>query len=565
MATFIPPYLGDEVKSDAEKKVFKYLHHLDLPNAYVLHSLGLPRHKNKIYGEIDFVIICEYGVACLEIKGGRVSCHNGLWTFCDRDGNEKTKAEGPFEQVISGMFSLRERLQSHFVNRFNLKNVNFAAGVMFTDIEFNTLGQSIIPEIIFDLRFSESDISVYIRKIFDYWRERNPRFKNNKETALTKKQIETIRNFLRGDFGFVPSLKETIDTIDSRLLRLTEDQYNILDSLSQNDRFLITGVAGTGKTLLAVEFGRRQVEAGNRTLLLVYNKNLSAYLKHHSNDMLRIEHFHGLIADYLAVNAESHKYFEKELPEQFYRRLRSGGIIKYDVIIIDEGQDLLKPSFLMCIDELVKGGLEEGKWSLFYDPNQNIYNEEMDDGLEYLKNISVTKWTLPYNCRNTKPIGLTNAYITHFPPAKHLKVDGDNPEYVQYESQKGFSKKLRATIEKFINNSFNLNEITLLSPVSFEKSIIYSSKALDSVCEVSGVNSSCDESIVFSTIQGFKGLESKVVILTDIDKIKEEAFEKLLYTAISRAKVKLFFFCTPETKKILDERFIAGVKKMGGH
>ena len=59
MPTFIPPYLGEQIKSNAERKMYDVLQQLQLKNAYVLHSLGLPKHKHKIYGEIDFVVVCE--------------------------------------------------------------------------------------------------------------------------------------------------------------------------------------------------------------------------------------------------------------------------------------------------------------------------------------------------------------------------------------------------------------------------------------------------------------------------------------------------------------------------
>ena len=54
MVTFIPPYCGEEVKSNAEKKMYKILRKLDMENTYVLHSLGLPKHETKIYGEKTF-------------------------------------------------------------------------------------------------------------------------------------------------------------------------------------------------------------------------------------------------------------------------------------------------------------------------------------------------------------------------------------------------------------------------------------------------------------------------------------------------------------------------------
>jgi|InofroStandDraft_1065614.scaffolds.fasta_scaffold342115_1 Predicted NTPase (NACHT family) len=47
-----------------------------MKNAYILHSLGLPKHQSKIYGEIDFVIVCDRSVACLEVKGGRIECRD---------------------------------------------------------------------------------------------------------------------------------------------------------------------------------------------------------------------------------------------------------------------------------------------------------------------------------------------------------------------------------------------------------------------------------------------------------------------------------------------------------
>jgi DNA replication protein DnaC len=561
MTDFIPPYLGDEIKSNAERKVFDILQNLNISNAVVLHSLGLPRHNSKIYGEIDFVVICKYGIACLEIKGGAISCNNGLWSFTDRFGNVNTKPEGPFDQVTEAMFSLRKRIWSHFSNNYKMKNINFASGVIFPDIEFKYTGQSIITEIIFDLKYTENDITDYVKGIFSYWLERNPRVNEKNNILLSKAEIDNVKNFLRGDFGFVPSLNEYINTIESRLLKLTEEQYNILDALSENDRLMIEGSAGTGKTLLAVEYAKRQSMSGKRTLLIVYNKNLSISLKQHENGMLRIEHFHGLISHYIPITSATTDYFEKELPELFFERLCSGDIAKYDVIIIDEAQDLLKPTFLMCIDELLKDGMKNGKWCLFYDRNQNLYNNEINEGLTYLEVYNVGKWTLQYNCRNTKPIGLTNSLITHFPPAKVIKEDGENVEYITYINQKEFAEKLGVLIKKFKLNSFNLNDILLLSPCTYLNSIISQCKALAHICNISMLNEKRENAVVFSTIQGFKGLESKVVILTDIDKINKSHFRETLYTAISRAKVSLYIICTLETKKMLDKRYVDGVKK----
>ena len=38
MVTFIPPYMGEEIKSNAEKKMYDVLQKLDMEDTYVLHS-----------------------------------------------------------------------------------------------------------------------------------------------------------------------------------------------------------------------------------------------------------------------------------------------------------------------------------------------------------------------------------------------------------------------------------------------------------------------------------------------------------------------------------------------
>ena len=74
----ITPPVVHNFKSNAERKIFKMLEQLDLgKHAFALHSLNLTEHEYKRWAEIDFIIAWEEGVFALEIKGGRVSCHDG--------------------------------------------------------------------------------------------------------------------------------------------------------------------------------------------------------------------------------------------------------------------------------------------------------------------------------------------------------------------------------------------------------------------------------------------------------------------------------------------------------
>ncbi len=106
----IPSVLGNETKSNAERKVFNYLKETPLEEGYAFHSLGLPVHEKKSYSEADFIVVTRYGVLCLEIKGGQVDCNNGVWEFIDRNGNKSFKNEGPFDQAAGALFALKEAL-----------------------------------------------------------------------------------------------------------------------------------------------------------------------------------------------------------------------------------------------------------------------------------------------------------------------------------------------------------------------------------------------------------------------------------------------------------------------
>ena len=228
MVTFIPPYMGEEIKSNAEKKMYDVLQELNMEDAYVLHSMGLPRHQSKIYGEIDFVVVCKRGVACLEIKGGRVECRDGKWLFIDRHGNERQKSEGPFAQVTGNMFSLLTELKNKFPNNPHMKNVLVACGVAFPDIEFRSKSQEIIPEIIYDKK--TEDITKYINGIFDYWTKRQHR----EPSKLSPNDVKEIVDFLRPDFSFVQTLADRLDYVDKRLVRLTNEQARQVHVYSRN-------------------------------------------------------------------------------------------------------------------------------------------------------------------------------------------------------------------------------------------------------------------------------------------------------------------------------------------
>lgn len=544
MVTFIPPYMGEEIKSNAEKKMYDVLQELDLDDTYVLHSLGLPKHQSKIYGEIDFVVVCKRGVACLEIKGGRVECHEGKWFFIDRYGVKRQKSEGPFAQVTGNMFSLRTELKNKFKNNAHMQKLLVGCGVVFPDIEFKSTSQEMISEIVYDSR--TVNITDYINGVFDYWGTRQHR----RPSTLSSSDVKDIVNFLRGDFTFIPMLRDRLDSVEKKLIRLTNEQAQIMNALGLNSHLLIEGNAGTGKTLLAVDFAKKRAIKGDKVLYLTFNKNLSHDINSQlgEKENLKIINIHALFGDYVSVNSEKmkadpQKYFSDILPEEFLNYVTSLNdkevqTIQYDLLVMDEGQDIIKPLYLYSLDVLLKNGLEKGDWAVFYDEKQNIYNSEYQEGIDILESYSCTKFKLFVNCRNTIQIGTYSSKASGIEITEFLQENGEEVQKIVYSDTEDFQIKIREIMKKLKREKVDLSEVVFLAPRKYSNSKL--SEIGLKVNEL-GADYKPDSKLPkFATIQGFKGLDSKIVILVDVDYIRAESFSKFMYIAGTRARTLLY-------------------------
>ena len=263
MAKMIPPYCDDDAPG-SEKRVFQRLREdSDTTEWTVLHSLGLARRQSGPYGEIDFVaIIPREGIVCLEVKGGRVSCRDGVWRTVDGRGHTHELRKSPFRQVQQAMFALRDSIRKRFRPHSPETQCPIGCAVVLPDVE-----EQLPPTPEFersDVIYSQDlqPISASIRRLIrhrlrDHQPSRRPR---NPEPQ----QAQAIRNFLRPEFYRVAAMSVRIERAEEKLLSLSEEQYDRLDELEDNPRCLFEGAAGTGKTLLAVEYARRRARAGDR-------------------------------------------------------------------------------------------------------------------------------------------------------------------------------------------------------------------------------------------------------------------------------------------------------------
>src|SRR5690606_14842373 len=103
-----------------------------------------------------------------------------------------------------------------------------------------------------------------------------------------------------------------IDSAAQRLLELTEHQAQVFEGLYVQDRVVVEGVAGSGKTFLALQRALSFARGGKRTLMVCYNKELAAWLRHQVESdptilefrhLISVRNFHALASE-LAAQAK---------------------------------------------------------------------------------------------------------------------------------------------------------------------------------------------------------------------------------------------------------------------
>ena len=136
MANMIPPQIDNDRVSASERRIFGLLDADPAAEDWtVLHSLGVARRETGPFGEIDFVVIIPgQGIICLEVKGGRVSCEDGIWRTMDRYGSVAVMRRSPFMQARESMFALRNSIVAHFGQLAGESKCPIGTGVVFPDV-----------------------------------------------------------------------------------------------------------------------------------------------------------------------------------------------------------------------------------------------------------------------------------------------------------------------------------------------------------------------------------------------------------------------------------------------
>jgi len=489
-----------------------------------------PARKGRaaVEGEADFLALHRSrGLLVLEVKGGRVGRDGEGWYSIDRN-NARHAIKDPGKQAQHNAHTIGRLLRSDRGRRNGTAGIPYTWGVVFPDVDARAgLGISLPREIVLD----QADLlepGAALMRCFTA--------QGHEPHDLGAATIAAAVDMLAPTLQLLPTLSTRVAEEEREFVRMTQEQFTVLDMLREERRVAIRGVAGSGKTMLAMEKARRLAADGRRVLLLCFNAPLAGYLAAQAEGYT-VRTFHGLCRELCAEAnidfdvpsgaQEKRRFFDDRTPELLLDALEALPEHRYDSLVVDEGQDF-RGHWWPAVQSL----LADDSWFyVFWDPDQDIYGGGPTDDL------GLTSLFLETNCRNTERIATFAAACV----GRECHVKLGTPEGVEVEEfvvrndAEAIATVRRSLHELIHDQKLRPDQVVVLSTKTPSASPVFEAGTLGNFRLVELGNDAGSNEVVFSSLHRFKGLEADAVVLCDVANGRSSG-PRFMNVGASRAK-----------------------------
>ena len=502
---------------------------------YLKHNFNLSIHpacKGKVEGQIDFFLLSKSGLLIIEVKGGGIRVDEND-TYFSYDKDSEYLSQNPFVQAKEYVHSLIELIGKS--NLFIYKAIVFPheagfelKGPQLVGYKDNFYSKKDYKDLNSDKAINQSFFKFISELSYKSKRHNikqlNPNWDNERINSkihqsypnLTSKEIRRLKCELfpnQLSYGYNP------DRIISEII--LKENYEILKGLRRNQKVLVQGVAGTGKTVLAQKFIAENLLRQHKGIVFCANLLVKAKFEH-----ILINEYQ-LDLNYIKFSIFSEKLTFESISQEI------------DFLVFDEAQEYFDKGLFDFIYEINKK-LDNPKILVLYDPEQTIISDLMEIGwyADFFIESGFTHFHFDeiYRC-------IQNKYISNI---SNLILKSNQFSKITSEYEKCFFS-VKDTISKLkFLKSFN-DETNFLPN---EKILLIHSRIIENfklfckdyfkneIEELTELNINVpSQKIRFTTPIKYRGLENKsVVVIVDELNISNKT---QLYIGVTRAMEEL--------------------------
>ena len=521
MAIMHPKYVL-HFNSLSEQRLYNALKN-QLPNNYdVFYSVvwySKDENNNRINSESDFIVVDQNkGFICIEVKGGIKYVHqDDKYIVYNADGDNIVKRISAFQQAENSM--------RYFLNNYeNIYNSEYKGVYGFmaafpnyeikNDVEkyFNQVKETTID--INDM----DNLEECIRRCFLYWNRTNQTLPELFVSESKKKLCEMFKR----TYAVEASKGALIEYKNAELEKINSVQHNIINLLINYNEFAMKGAAGTGKSWIAYQMACLNAIANARPTLLVskspllakYFRNLKNISNYSNFDIIS---FDDLLEKLNIVDIENYNLTDSN---------------RYSVILVDEAQDFSTEEAFLIRDLLIKDS--NSKFYIFYDDEQNIYENNLDETLSKFM-VESPAFVLTENLRNTKNIYDWARERTSLGEASFSnQIDGPEPLMQTFRTVNQICKYVSQVVNTLVEKDKVPNEfINIVIDDNIYNDIDLN--LLDFAIKNELSVKDADYISVFKTSE-YKGMESNVIFYIHRDN-SEYSYK---YVGLTRARFFLY-------------------------
>jgi DNA polymerase III delta prime subunit len=564
-------------ENQTEREVFQKFQDELSDDWSVYYSVTFLYDEKYPVGECDFILVGKPGIFIIEVKGclverlGPECNHRWAYYYEGEKSKPKQKNESPVDQALRNRQSVSNWMNQQLpklspIIGCGIVNPNYR-------YEYPHAATDWGPELSLSGRsdfLRRGSIRKFIDSVVPFW-EQKPQPRPTHE--LTEHQIKQIHRRIFPTVKLENLGERLGGVINDQDIILTQQQSHLFRHLSnQGHSFLVEGFAGTGKTVIARNLAKELASQGKKVLLLCRSELLAKELAHNLNEFENLKccsllHLLDELLPGLSLAEPNSEFSLQEIVTKALQTFNEQALSEFDALIIDEGQDFFHKAYIKFLDSILKNGLSEGQWYIFYDPQQALYHDS-DSGIQSLQDFRYRICHLDENCRNTDAIikrvnnlarvelqqyrrvhggEITTHWFHDTADLIHILEDRLSSYFSDYADHADMVFLYTGESMDFILNDYKL--AVFQENTGKKVKFFLENPSVQGRVRVYKLRDMCDlatheRNKHFDTcsIKDFKGLERKFVFVFGLNDLETEYFRRRAYVGLTRSRAYLDIF-----------------------